>query len=108
MRHHRRGLRRLLRDDPWLERIAADPFDAGLDPRRTAILEYARVLTLTPGQVQRTHLEALRDQGLGDADILAVCEVVAYYAYVNRMADGLGVELEPWFEDRSDATDTAP
>ena len=28
--------------------------------------------------------------------ILHVAEVTAYYAYVNRIADGLGVELEPW------------
>jgi hypothetical protein len=25
-----------------------------------------------------------------------IAEVPAYYAYVNRIADGLGVELEPW------------
>ncbi len=31
--------------------------------------------------------------------MLAICEVVAYYAYVNRIADGLGVELEEGFED---------
>ena len=37
----------------------------------------------------------MRANGLDDADVLAVCEVAAYYAYVNRIADGLGVELEP-------------
>jgi uncharacterized protein YciW len=37
---------------------------------------------------------ALRSAGFGDADVLAIAEVVGYYAYVNRIADGLGVELE--------------
>jgi alkylhydroperoxidase family enzyme len=37
----------------------------------------------------------LRAAGLGDRDILDVAEVAAYYAYANRIADGLGVELEP-------------
>lgn len=37
--------------------------------------------------------------GLADADVLALAEVVAYYAYVNRIADGLGVELEPGVEE---------
>ena len=37
----------------------------------------------------------MRANGLDDADVLAVCEVAAYYAYVDRIADGLGVELEP-------------
>jgi len=36
--------------------------------------------------------------GLSDTDVLHVAEVVGYYAYVNRIADGLGVELEA--EDR--------
>ena len=39
-------------------------------------------------------VESLRRVGLSDRDILDVCEVTAYYAYVNRIADGLGVELE--------------
>jgi len=36
----------------------------------------------------------LREVGFSDTDILQICEVVAYYAYVNRIADGLGVALE--------------
>ncbi len=39
-------------------------------------------------------LEPLRRAGLTDADILDACQVTAYYAFVNRMAQGLGVELE--------------
>ncbi|MDG1198612.1 MAG: peroxidase-related enzyme, partial [Actinomycetota bacterium] len=31
--------------------------------------------------------------------ILDIAEVTAYYAYANRIADGVGVELEPWFND---------
>lgn len=36
----------------------------------------------------------LRAVGLSDTDVLQVAEVTAYYAYVNRIADGLGVEVE--------------
>ena len=32
--------------------------------------------------------------GLSEVDVLEVAEVAAYYAYVNRIASGLGVELE--------------
>ncbi len=42
-------------------------------------------------------VEMLRDAGWSDADILAIAEVTAYYAYVNRIADGLGVDVETWF-----------
>ncbi len=63
------------------------------------MLRYAEKLTRTPGDMSERDLEPLRDAGLSDEDILHVAEVTAYYAYVNRIADGLGVGLEPWIPD---------
>jgi uncharacterized peroxidase-related enzyme len=60
------------------------------------MLDYAEKLTRTPAAVRREDVEALRRVGFSDADVLHVAEVTAYYAFVNRIADGLGVELEPW------------
>jgi uncharacterized peroxidase-related enzyme len=60
------------------------------------MLDYAEKLTRTPAAVRREDVEALRQVGFSDADILHIAEVTAYYAFVNRIADGLGVELEPW------------
>ena len=42
---------------------------------------------------------ALRDAGFTDRDILDICTTAAYYAYVNRISDGLGVQLESWLPD---------
>lgn len=42
-------------------------------------------------------VEALRTVGFNDADILDINQVTGYYAYVNRLADGLGVELEAFW-----------
>jgi uncharacterized peroxidase-related enzyme len=92
--HHRRGLRRLLRDDDLLARIEADFEAAGLSAKRLAMLRYARTLTCHPADVTQADIEGLRRVGFADADVLAIAEVVAYYAYVNRLADGLGVQLE--------------
>ena len=39
-------------------------------------------------------VQRLRDVGFDDTAILDICQVVSYYNYVNRLADGLGVELE--------------
>jgi uncharacterized peroxidase-related enzyme len=94
--HHRRGLRRLLKDEGLARRIEDDYETAGLDPRRLAMLRYADKLTRSPGGMRQEDLEPLREAGFSDADILHIAEVTAYYAYVNRIADGLGVELEPW------------
>ena len=42
----------------------------------------------------RADVEGLRAAGFDDADILAIAEVASYYAFVNRIADGLGVDVE--------------
>ena len=99
MVHHRRGLRQLLKDDDLLARIESDWRTAGLSDAREAMVAYAVKLTLTPGEMVRSDVESLRSVGFTDRDILDIAEVIAYYAYVNRIADGLGVPTEPWIED---------
>ena len=94
MTHHGRGLRRLLKDDALAAAIERDFATAAVGPRRAAMLRYVAKLTRTPADVRRDDIEALRAQGFDDAGILAIAEVAAYYAYANRVADGLGVELE--------------
>ena len=96
MTHHRRGLRRFLKDDALLARIESDWTTAGLDDRRTAMLRFAETLTRTPGSMKPGDVETLRSVGFTDRDVLDVVEVTAYYAYANRIADGLGITLEPW------------
>lgn len=94
--HHRRGLRRLLKDDELLAAIETDWRTAAIDAKRQAMLVFATKLTVTPGDMVAADTEALREAGFSDRDILDITEVVAYYAYVNRIADGLGVETESW------------
>ncbi len=61
------------------------------------MLEYAVKLTRTPQAMLPEDLQPLRDIGMTDAEILDVCQVTCYYNYVNRLADGLGVELERYW-----------
>jgi len=63
------------------------------------MLRYVEKLTLAPAGVEHADVEALRAAGFADEDILAIAEVTAYYAFANRIADGLGVEVEPWVSD---------
>ena len=58
------------------------------------LLAYADVLTLTPEAVTRAHIESLRAAGYSDRAIHDACAIIGYFAFVNRIADGLGVELE--------------
>ena len=99
MTHHRRGLRRLLRDDELAEKIVADYTTAGISSKRMAMLDYASKLTRTPAEVTEADVERLRSEGFTDTDILHIVDVVGYYAYANRIADGLGIPLEDWIPD---------
>ena len=58
------------------------------------MLDYTLKLTLTPGDVDKDDIERLRRQGFDDLAIHDICAIAAYFAFVNRIADGLGVELE--------------
>ena len=99
MTHHRRGLRRLLRDDNLAERIVDDYTTAGVSSKRMAMLDYASKLTKTPADMTEADVERLRSEGFTDTDILHIVDVVGYYAYANRIADGLGIPLEDWIPD---------
>jgi uncharacterized peroxidase-related enzyme len=58
------------------------------------MLDYAVKLTKKPASVKKEDLDRLREFDLSDRDILDLNQVVAYFNYVNRTADGLGIELE--------------
>ena len=58
------------------------------------MLDFVVDLSRTPPVASRVAIDALRAHGWSDAAILDMTQVAAYYAFVNRIADGLGVELE--------------
>lgn len=75
--------------------LQTSPLSApGLSAREIALLGYADVLTLAPASIRATHVAALRTAGCDDRTIHDACAIVAYFAFVNRIADGLGVEVE--------------
>ena len=78
-----------------LAALAEDYRRADLSAADRAMLDYAVKLTREPGAMNAGDAEALRRQGFDDRAIHDICAITAYYAFVNRIADGLGVELEP-------------
>ena len=66
------------------------------------MLDYAAKLTLEPWNIDELDVEALRAHGFPDEAVLDICQITAYYAYVNRIADGLGVELEDYWGEKGE------
>ncbi len=77
-----------------LSDLTSGASEAALEPPDRAMLDYARKLTLTPCEMTAADVEALRRAGFEDRGIHDICAIVGYFAFVNRIADGLGVELE--------------
>ena len=95
---HGAGLARESGNAALQEAVASGDFEA-LDPRMAALCRYAVKLTLSPQRMARKDVEELRGTGLDDRAIVDANQVVSYYNYVNRVADGLGVELEDYWPE---------
>lgn len=93
MVQHGESLTRESGDASLAEAVASGAWDQ-LDERLRALCSYALLLTRTPAAVAETDLAPLRAAGFDDRAIVDANQVVAYFNYVNRIADGLGVELE--------------
>ena len=99
MVQHGAALERESGDPALAEAVASGEHDR-LPERMRALCAYAIKLTVTPWEMSADDLEPLRRLSLSERDIVDANQVAAYYNYVNRVADGLGVELEPdWPEE---------
>ena len=75
---------------------------AELDPRTRALCDYASKLTRSPSAVTGDDVEVLRGHGLDDAAIHDAIQVIAYFNYINRVAEGVGTDPEPEWGPRPD------
>lgn len=101
MKHHGAGLRKLTKNAALVENLINDFRQAEISEAELAMLEYAAKLTLEPRNMKETDVIALRESGFSDAAILDINQITGYYAFVNRLADGLGVKPEAfWAEEK--------
>lgn len=85
--------------DRFVHVMATDYRQADLSAADRAMLDYAMTVTHRPWEVTGDDVARLREVGFDDRAIHDICAIVAYFAFVNRIADGLGVELEPNHQD---------
>ena len=65
-----------------------------------AICNFAKKLTETPNLVDKQDIELLKSYDFSDKDISQIVQIIAYFIYINRVADGLGLEPEDFIDKK--------
>ena len=96
-----------VRNTEWVNRFARNWRAAGLPENTQAVLEFAEKLTLTPAQMAQDDIRTLRQCGYNDPEIHDIVQIAAYFNYINRIADALGVPpeddvMKPWPHENGD------
>ena len=87
---HSAYLRRLTGDPVLVEQLRTNYKYAELEPRERAMLDFAVKLTEESSGCTEADVEALREAGWADEDIMDIAEVAAMFNFTNRLASGLG------------------
>lgn len=90
--HHGEALRFYLKNGDQLGAFKQGELPERIEKRAKALIDYALKLTIEPRSAVSEDLEALRRIGISDSEILDLVLLTAYMNYVNRIAQGLGVE----------------
>ncbi len=91
-RHHAEALQAYWKDQARVDQLI-DDYRAIDDERLRAMLGFGAQLTQAPAAVSEDDVQALREVGLSDADVLDITLITSYFNFVNRIAEGLGVEF---------------
>jgi len=94
VRHHGAGLLRLTRNQGLVDALITEPTSADLSPADMAMVKYAVKLTIRPQSIREEDIRELHKHNFSDRAILEINLIVSYMNFVNRIAQGLGVELE--------------
>ena len=65
-----------------------------------ALLDWVVNLTLAPGRRTKSDVEHLQRLGWSDEEISAACFVASYFNFINRVADGLGVDVDAFMQEK--------
>lgn len=96
--NHWANARHLIADEKRADEIEtalqADSPSSAFDGSELALLNYAKKLTLTPALMEKSDIDALKEAGLDDGQILEANQIIGYFNYVNRLLNGLGVTTD--------------
>jgi len=81
-------------DDALKDQLVTDYRKADISEQDKLILEYTEKITRDAPSIIQDYIDELKRHHMPDHMLHDIVQVASYFAYVNRLADGLGVELE--------------
>ncbi|WP_404935199.1 peroxidase-related enzyme [Nitratireductor sp. L15S-10] len=87
---HASRYNQLTKDEQAMQAIFADGEEAELDERQKAIFLFAVKLSKAPSEASEEDMEALRDAGLRDDEILDLILSASLFGWANRLMHTLG------------------
>ena len=94
MHAHAEDLRAEVTDHALVEALLQDPASAPVQEPNRRLIDYTLKLTRTPSRVGQADVDLLRKAGFSDPAIHDAAQAISYFNYINRIAEGLGVDLE--------------
>ncbi|MCF7701300.1 peroxidase-related enzyme [Loktanella sp. M215] len=92
---HGAAVRQLSGDPALGEMMVMNWRAADLDPRQTAMLDFADKLTTDSARIVEADRQALRDAGFTDRDIWDIASVAAFFNMTNRVASATDMRPNP-------------
>ena len=92
---HAQRFEQLAKRSDVVEQVFANPATAGTTEREAAIIKFSAALTLNPAAVVHADIQALKQVGLSQNEILDLIHAVALFAWANRLMLNLGEPVHP-------------
>jgi uncharacterized peroxidase-related enzyme len=81
-----------------VKHLKTDPAHAPLEPQDKAMIDFALKLTREPAQVKKGDIEFLQRYGFSEEQVVDIVLITCTFNFMDRLADGLGVELDPFMQ----------
>ena len=106
--HHGDALYRLTKNKQFVQKVRREFKHAGLSEPEKVMLDFAVELTLEPQTDYEKKIHGLREKGFTDEAILHIVLITAYFNFVNRIAQALGVDIEEYWTEEGFSREGIP
>ena len=100
IRAHLYDLRSETDDQKLVDEVADNWKKSSLTEQQKAICYLAEKLTLNPGKIVKKDIQKIIDFGYVDKEVSEIVQIISYFNYINRVADGLGLQPEDFIDEK--------